>query len=261
MSFDFHDPKNKQMYTERSVDTAWKELIEALIDPILTACAIDLGCGGGIYTRELHALGFDKVIGLDFSEQMLEAAKNHCSNLDGITFRLGTVDNTQMEDKTADLILQRAVIHHLEDLDGSFSEAFRLLKRNGLFIVQDRTPNDCLLQGSPEHIRGYFFSEFPHLAKKEIQRRHSSGTVVRELGNAGFSSIHEMKLWETRGKHANATELLSDIASRKGRSILHELTDNEMEKLTSHIASQLGDMDGEITEKDRWTLWTARKQL
>ncbi|GEM_PF-5744472 len=57
-----------------------------------------------------------------------------------------------------DVVIQkRALIHHIDDLNVCFKEGYRVLKNKGVYIIQDRTPEDCLLEGNHSHIRGYIF--------------------------------------------------------------------------------------------------------
>src|SRR5262249_9808097 len=72
---------------------------------------------------------------------------------------------------SADIVFERALIHHLGDLKACFAEARRVLVPRGTLIVQDRTPADVDLPGSPEHLRGYFFERFPRLGDVERTRR------------------------------------------------------------------------------------------
>lgn len=44
--------------------------------------------------------------------------------------------------------------------------------------------------------------------------------------------------------------------TERGRSILHELDDDELKILTSHLDQSIL-TKGEIVEKDRWTIWKA----
>src|SRR3954470_601792 len=69
------------------------------------------------------------------------------------------------------VVFERALIHHLKDYKACFAEAHRVLVPGGSLIVQDRTPDDVELPGSPEHVRGYFFERFPRLLAVELARR------------------------------------------------------------------------------------------
>ena len=102
-------------------------------------------------------------------------------------------------------MLERALIHHIGDLHACFKEAYRVLEKNGVFIVQDRTPEDCLIEGDNSHIRGYFFELFPRLIEKETNRRHASSLVIEKLMEVGFKEVEEVKLWEYKlGRERNS---------------------------------------------------------
>jgi SAM-dependent methyltransferase len=160
------------------------------------------------------------------------------------------------------VVLERALIHHLTDaqLSGCFAEAYRILQPGGTLIVQDRTPDDCLIAGSRQHLRGYFFEKFPSLIDKEVSRRHSMAAVSGELANAGFHETESFVLWETRQRYESFADFGGDITQRTGRSLLHALTDSELTELVRYIQVQTGYNDNDpIEEQDRWTGWIAHK--
>ncbi|MFC7391433.1 class I SAM-dependent methyltransferase [Scopulibacillus cellulosilyticus] len=258
MGINFFDKKNRYTYSMREVDDSWSETVQEIVN-IKDKTVIDIGCGGGNYTKKLIEMGAESVIGIDFSKEMLEGAKENCIDYPNITFQIGNAIDTGLPDHSGDIILERALIHHLnvKELEKAFNEAFRLLNKNGTIIIQDRTPDDCLLPGTPNHIRGYFFEKFPELGKKETRRRHESAKVKNALIAAGFNSIKEHTLWEIRKIYHSIQELEKDMLNRTGRSILHDLTDDKLKELVKYIKSQI-DEQGEILEKDRWTIWTAK---
>lgn len=82
-----------------------KILIEKYISK--DAKILDLGCGAGRTTINLYRLGYKNIIGLDYSEKLIESANEYCdnNNLD-IKFVYGDATNLSMyEDKTFDFIL------------------------------------------------------------------------------------------------------------------------------------------------------------
>ena len=259
MPIDFQSSDNMYTYTSRSADQNWSKIITSLCQ--VNNCRVaDIGCGGGIYSRELAALGACEVIGVDFSSNMIEAAKQRSMGFKNIRFTKGNAYDTNLASHSVDVVLARALIHHLDDLGRFFGEVARILRPGGSVIIQDRVPEDIHLPGSPEHIRGYFFEVFPNLMKIETTRRPSIHKVNSELDGAGFTITGIKHFWEIRRSYQTFRELSNDIMKRTGRSILHELSDSDLIRLTEFIASRL-DVSQPITERDRWTIWSASKQL
>ena len=220
--------------------------------------ALDIGCGGGIYSKALSEMGVPSVTGVDFSEEILKGARENCKEYQNISFKQGDALHSGLKSNHYNLLLERALIHHINDLQKCFEEANRLLKDNGIYIVQDRTPEDCLLKGNDSHIRGYFFELFPKLIEKETKRRYNSQFVLKTLSEVGFREIQEVKVWETRKVYKDKEQLLKDLSKRTGRSILHELNDEELNLLINYIDKAIS-TENNIVERDRWTIWKAIK--
>ncbi|NHN28604.1 class I SAM-dependent methyltransferase [Paenibacillus agricola] len=262
MTIDFHDPGNSTTYTEREVDPNWKQLISQEA-PLTGRRVVDIGCGGGIYSRAMVELGAAEVIGVDFSQAMLDGAAAYCEGFPHIRFQQGNAKLTGLESGHAAMVLERALIHHVSEaeLSACLVEASRILQPGGVLVVQDRTPEDCSLAGSDSHLRGYMFEKFPKLLEKEVSRRHRAHVVRQHLIAAGFIQIKERKLWERRKAYTSFHEYRSDMLSRKGRSILHGLTDDELLLLVDFIKQQIavGHTETSIIEQDRWTVWISYK--
>ncbi len=245
MPIDFHAQENRYTYATRQADSSWMTMVNTIV-AVGGRRVLDIGCGEGIYTKALADMGAASVTGLDSSREMLQRARENCSGYTNI-------------------ILQRALIHRLaqNDLRTCFVEAFCLLRPGGALIVQDQTPEDCLLPGSKTYIRGYFISRYPRLANLEVTRRSRSELVLQTLRQVGFRSVEERKFWETLAVYPNLEALTNDLLARTGNSILHELTDAELQDLVTYITyvqEQLQHADdAEIVEQDCWTIWSAVK--
>ncbi|HFS0969438.1 TPA: class I SAM-dependent methyltransferase [Pseudomonas aeruginosa] len=257
MGIDFHSEKNRYTYSSRDADASWAQAITSVIAPAGARVA-DIGCGGGIYAMAWRALGAQSVTGVDFSEQMVAAAREKAAGLDHIEFKQGTADATGLASLSVDVVFQRGLIHHLKNYDSCFLEANRLLVPNGHLLVQDRTPEDVLLPGAAEHIRGYFLERFPRLRLLEVARRPTYESVEKALRRNGFGQVRRKSFWEVRRTYENFESLAQDLAARTGRSILHELSDTELEDLIEFIGAKIGHT-GPLVEKDCWTLWSATK--
>jgi ubiquinone/menaquinone biosynthesis C-methylase UbiE len=115
MTINFHDKKNKLTYATREADYSWKELIKQYMSRDYIT-ALDIGCGGGIYSKALAQMGVRNVIGMDFSESNLDGARENCESFRNIKFIQGDALNTGLSDNYVDLILERALIHHIKDI-------------------------------------------------------------------------------------------------------------------------------------------------
>jgi ubiquinone/menaquinone biosynthesis C-methylase UbiE len=256
MAIDFHAQENRNTYASRGAQPDWANAIRAIVDPANKRVA-DIGCGGGIYSAAWADLGAAEVVGVDFSEPILRTAIERNTARPNLSFRQGDALNTGLPAASVDIVFERALIHHLSDYETCFREAFRLLASGGAYIMQDRTPDDVRVLGAPDHLRGYFFERYPKLLKTEIGRRPDGATVERAMRAAGFASVQAIGLWETRRHYDAFSELAVDLQARTGRSILHELTDPELADLIKFIRAQVPARN--IVEKDRWTIWHARK--
>lgn len=70
--------------------------------------------------------------------------------------------------------------------------------------------------------------------------------------------MQEVQLWETRNVYEQKEQLLKDLRERTGRSILHELDDEELNELVNYLDKSIS-TESSIVEKDRWTIWKAVK--
>jgi len=110
-------------------------------DAVEGEVCIDLGSGRGTDVMRLAETvgksGF--VYGIDISEGMLLKAKNTADRL-GVTnteFILSPLENINLADSIADLVISNCTINHASDKQAVWNEVFRILKKGGRFVVSD----------------------------------------------------------------------------------------------------------------------------
>lgn len=102
---------------------------------------LDLGSGAGndcFVARE--AVGEKgRVIGLDFSESMVEKARNNAAKLGytNIEFVTGDIEEMPLPSDSVDIVLSNCVLNLVPDKNKAFGEIFRVLKPGGSFSISD----------------------------------------------------------------------------------------------------------------------------
>ena len=101
--------------------------------PDKSLCILDLGCGDGFLSFFL-AQKQHRITSLDISQNRLDKFKQ-VSEKFNIKRVLGDVKNTGLPSQFFDIVVSSEVLEHIEGYEEVIREAWRLLKKNGLFII------------------------------------------------------------------------------------------------------------------------------
>lgn len=102
---------------------------------------LDLGSGAGNDAFVARAITGEKgkVIGLDFTEEMIEKARANTEKLgyNNVEFRFGDIEKMPVTANKADVIISNCVLNLVPDKEKAFKEIYRVLKTEGHFSVSD----------------------------------------------------------------------------------------------------------------------------
>jgi arsenite methyltransferase len=102
---------------------------------------VDLGSGAGndAFVARSIAGAEGKVIGVDFTEKMIERARANAEKLgfNNVEFRYGDIENLPVNDNVANVVVSNCVLNLVPDKGRAFAETFRILKPGGHFSVSD----------------------------------------------------------------------------------------------------------------------------
>jgi ArsR family transcriptional regulator len=101
----------------------------------------DLGCGTG-QTAAAIAPFVHRVLAVDESEAMLQAAQQQLETLGNIELRHGRLEVLPLEDESLDAAILMLVLHHLPEPQRAIDEVGRVLKPGGSCLIVDMLPHD-----------------------------------------------------------------------------------------------------------------------
>jgi arsenite methyltransferase len=102
---------------------------------------IDLGSGAGNDAFIARSIVGEKgkVIGIDFTDKMIEKARINADTLhyNNVEFRQGDIEKMPVAGNVADVVVSNCVLNLVPDKQKAFAETFRVLKKGGHFSVSD----------------------------------------------------------------------------------------------------------------------------
>ncbi len=112
---------------------------------------VDLGSGAGndAFVARSAAGASGKIIGVDFTEKMIEKARTNAEKLGyhNVEFRYGDIENLPIGANVADVVVSNCVLNLVPDKSRAFAETYRVLKPGGHFSVSDIVIKGVLPEG------------------------------------------------------------------------------------------------------------------
>lgn len=151
---------------------------------------LDLGCHGGYMTNYMHELIGGEVWGVDVSRPAIAYARKQYPQLH---FRLGDIQQrTPFVTNYFDYVTMFDVLEHLPDAGAAISEAHRLLKPGGQFII-----------GIP--LEKKFLFKLMWEPWKRVRGKVWNHVHVHQFSHKSFRTFmsrrkfREVKLWRSHG--------------------------------------------------------------
>ena len=101
----------------------------------------DLGCGTGQVTASLAPF-VRRVIAVDGSAPMLDAARARLWDFDNVELRVGELESLPIDDGALDAATVMLVLHHLPRPERAIAEMSRVLRPGGRLLIADMMPHD-----------------------------------------------------------------------------------------------------------------------
>ncbi|RAK96969.1 sterol 24-C-methyltransferase [Aspergillus ibericus CBS 121593] len=117
---------------------------------------LDVGCGVGGPAREIVKFTDANVVGLNNNDYQIQRATRYAEReglSDKLTFTKGDFMQMSFEDNTFDAVYAIEATCHAPELEGVYSEIFRVLKPGGVFGVYEWLMTDEYDNNNAEHRR------------------------------------------------------------------------------------------------------------
>ena len=149
---------------------------------------LDVGCGTGRVSQLVAKRGASRVIGVDFSVNMLRSARIQVHSYSTVTLAAAEAIALPFAEETFDVVTCSLMMGHLEKIEPAIAELARVARRGGSLLVSDFHPYAHLLgwkrsfrdtrNGGAEeiHIRNYL-----HLHEDYFQSFRESGLHAEEI--------------------------------------------------------------------------------
>lgn len=180
-------------------------------DALTIGRSLDIGCGCGIYSKELEGMGFE-TYGVDVSGEMIEECRNILSipaeEFDN-RFMPANVEELPFGSESFDLVLSVGVFGYLLKDHAAVQEIVRVLKPGGYFflsvqnIVSASNFDYALRVWIRDHLRGIRRNgdaAIPvpwvtsHSSTHLFYKSYYPGKLKKAITGYGFSAVDEMSL-------------------------------------------------------------------
>ena len=163
---------------------------------------LELGCGTGKNTEWLLKKA-ERIIGIDFSQEMLHKAKAKIVDKRVLFKKADLSKDWEIENNFVDLITASLTLEHIENLDHIFLQANLKLKKNGLFFISELHP-----------FKQYSGSKAKYETENGIKELevyiHDISEYIDTAKNNGFKLI-ELKEWFDESSENKIPRLISFV--------------------------------------------------
>ena len=191
--YDTNENKTRDLDRKSTIDTLNKYDFENVLE---------LGCGTGKNTEWLLKKA-KRIIGLDFSQEMLNLAKSKITDNRVDFEKADLTKDWEIEDNFADLITCSLTLEHIKDLNHIFRQADKKLKKNGLFFISELHP-----------FKQYSGSKAKYETEngtKELEVYvHHISEYMDDAKNNGFDFV-ELKEWFDKNNENGLPRLISFV--------------------------------------------------
>ncbi len=181
---------------------------------------LELGCGTGEMWVDQGAIisRCGRFVLSDFSEGMLNQAKETLRNQSGIEWRIIDIQDIPFTDHAFDAVIANMMLYHVPDLQKGLREVRRVLKKDGVFYCATYGEN-----GMMEYLRGLFADDRVRIRVSDNFTLQNGERKLRSVFSDVRRDLYEDSLAVTR-----VEDMVDYIFSLTGMTDLQKLSRSEV---------------------------------
>ena len=148
---------------------------------------LDAGCGTGLLL-EIEAKAVDSIgraEGVDFSNDMLDVARERCAGLSQVNLQQGSVETLDFEDASFDALSCTQTLLYVEDITKALQEFYRVLKPGGRIAIIETDWRGAIINATDPSMSRRIFDAWDSAVTNPNLPRKLSG-MVTGLGFQGL---------------------------------------------------------------------------
>ncbi len=228
-----------------------RAIIERITEPLKSIenkKAIDFGCGTGFVIHLMKDL-FYEIHGVDITKDMMKHVDLSTGN---IFLHESVAENTPFESDTFDFASAYSFMDHLTDYRVFLKEAYRVLKKGGVFY-SDLNPNRSFIQAMSNAESTYINTvELSSIVKREVLGTLHNGAYYKENFGIDAKVLEQAEPGKTLEKGFDASEVIQ-FAQSVGFSnclaeyewflgqgkVMHEQSNENSKIIEAHLNASL----------------------
>lgn len=167
-------------------EVAFRDFVIHQLDLQPDEYVLSVGCGPGFETAELaEYIGVNGTItGVDVNDEVLDAAKERCSDVQQVSFRHGDINDLPVSDDSYDVVVAKQVLSAVSDIEGALNELYRVVRPGGRVAVTAGGGRTHVMHTPTDRMH-----RADEIYRSERGDRRLGTRLRRLLPNAGFTDI------------------------------------------------------------------------
>ena len=210
----------------RNIENSYSSLLGLLTSEM---SVLDVGCGSGAITADIAQRVSGKVVGIDFSQHLIELAQKNYEHIPNLSFEVANI-NDYVSDEPFDLVIAARTLQWVNNPAEVVSKMVRLLKIGGKTSINDYNHTKIEWSPAPPNAPPKSMLEFYEAflnwrtdAGFDNQIADNLPSIYKDLGLSDINIVaqHETSVRGEEDFEAT-TRIWSIVAETRGKQVVQD---------------------------------------